>query len=312
MSAAVGTNTSWTVTDIPDLHGRVALVTGANSGIGFETAKALAGHGATVVLACRDADKAVTATERIGAQVPGADLRTVRLDLASLGSVRAAAEQIHSSYQGIDLLINNAGLMWPPQGLTEDGFEIQLGTNHLGHFALTGLLLDLLTAPGSRVVTVSSVGHKRGTVDFDDLQFQRRKYNRSAAYGQSKLANLLFAYELQRRLAAAGSPTVSLAAHPGMAATPLMRHVTGPTGLIVSVVLKLSGQRSVEEAALPTLRAATDPAATGGQYYGPDGRGESRGLPTLVASNTLSNDAELQRRLWQESEKLTGVTYKFG
>jgi NAD(P)-dependent dehydrogenase (short-subunit alcohol dehydrogenase family) len=310
MSVTVQAAANWTAASIPDQTGRVAVITGANTGIGLETAKALAGHGATVVLACRDPKKAQEAQAAVAAASPRGEASVVRLDLASLASVRDAAQQIGEQYQSVDLLINNAGLMWPPQGYTADGFELQFGVNHLGHFALTGLLLDRLGGDGARVVTVSSVGHRRGQIDLADPDFRERKYNRTAAYGQSKLANLLFAYELQRRLTAAGAPLASLAAHPGMASTELYRDTGGPTGMIVTVVLKLSGH-PVDQAALPSLRAATDPSAAGGQYYGPGGRGETRGFPVVVQSSTLSNDTELAKRLWAKSEELTGVTYSF-
>ena len=206
----------WTALDVPHQKGRVAVVTGASSGIGFETAKVLSERGATVVLACRDADRAADAALRITTEIPAADLRTVRLDLASLASVREAAQEIRASCGRVDLLINNAGVMWPPRSTTRDGFELQLGTNHLGHFAFTGQLLDhMRSVPGARIVTVSSGAHRHGDIYFDDLQFERAQYSRTRAYGQSKLANLMFTYELQRRLAASGSPLIALAAHPG-------------------------------------------------------------------------------------------------
>ena len=217
----------WTAADVPDQSGRTAVVTGANSGIGFEAAAILARRGARTVLACRDTGKAEAAAARISAAAPGASVPVVRLDLASLDSIRAAADQILATCDQIDLLINNAGLMWPPYGKTADGFELQFGTNHLGHFALTGLVLEaMLPVPGSRVVTVSSNGHRTGRINFADLQSERR-YGRMAAYAQSKLANLMFTYELQRRLHAAGAPTAALAAHPGAAFTELTRNLPG-------------------------------------------------------------------------------------
>ncbi len=295
----------WTEDDVPDQSGRTAVVTGANSGIGFETARVLAGRGATVVLACRNLGKAKDAADRIGAAAPDADIRVVRLDLASLASVRDAAAELRASYQSLGLLINNAGLMFPPYGTTEDGFEQQFGVNHLAHFALTGLLLDrLLTSPGSRIVTVSSVGHRQGVINFDDLQSARR-YRRMAAYGQSKLANLMFTYELQRRLASAGAETIALAAHPGFAGTDLMRHTPGWIRAASAVL----PSQSAGMGALPTLRAAADRGAHGGGYYGPSGWFEQRGYPKQVNSSARSHDADVQRRLWKESERLTGVTY---
>jgi len=298
----------WTVADVPDQQGRTAVVTGANSGIGFEAAAVLAQRGAVTVLACRDTGKAERAAARLSATAPQAKVSVVRLDLASLDSVRAAAEQIRASHELLDLLINNAGLMMPPRGTTADGFELQFGTNHLGHFALTGLLLDrLLTVPGSRVVTVSSNGHRAGRINFADLQSERR-YGRMSAYAQSKLANLMFTYELERRLRAAGAATIALAAHPGSAGTDLVRHFPG----VMQTVYSRAGgvfKQSAAMGALPTLRAATDPAARGGEYYGPGGFAQMTGYPVRVSSNGRSRDEQAQRRLWAESERLTGVTF---
>jgi NAD(P)-dependent dehydrogenase (short-subunit alcohol dehydrogenase family) len=298
----------WTELDVPQQRGRVAVVTGANTGLGFETARVLAEHGASVVLAVRDVEKGKQAADRIVAQAPGADLAIQRLDLTSLDSVRAAAAELRSSYPKIDLLINNAGIMTPPKRTTRDGFELQFGVNHLGHFALTGLLLDLmLPVPGSRVVTVSSMAHRvRAGIRFDDLQSER-SYDRVAAYGQSKLANLLFTYELQRRLAPLGG-TIAVAAHPGVAATELVRNLPGPVRLVLPAVMPLFTQGPAM-GALPTLRAATDPAVLGGQYYGPDGWRENRGHPRVVASSKQSHDEAVQRRLWAVSEQLTGVRF---
>jgi NAD(P)-dependent dehydrogenase (short-subunit alcohol dehydrogenase family) len=301
----------WTAADIPDQTGSVVVVTGANTGLGYETASALADHGAHVVLAVRNLDKGKDAAARITAQSPGADVALQELDLTSLDSVRAAAEQLRSDHDRIDLLINNAGVMYTPKSTTQDGFELQFGTNHLGHFAFTGLLLDrLLPVAGSRVVTVSSVGHRiLADIHFDDLQWERR-YNRVAAYGQAKLANLLFTYELQRRLAAHGT-TIAAAAHPGMSDTELMRNMPAP---LVSTFERIAPLVAQDAAigALPTLRAATDPAVLGGQYYGPDGIGQTRGYPKIVGSSKKSHDAEKQKRLWAVSEELTGVVYPVG
>ncbi len=291
--------------DVPDQGGRTAVVTGANSGIGFETARVLAEHGATVILACRD----VSRGEAAAAQISGPGPVAVQLlDLGSLASVRAAATEIHERHQRLDLLINNAGLMMPPYGTTSDGFEQQFGTNHLGHFALTGLLLDLLLATaGSRVVTVSSNMHRAGRLNFADLQSAQR-YRRVAAYGQSKLANLMFSYELQRRLAAAGARTSALAAHPGTAITALTRYFPPAVDRAYHAMGQPIAQQP-QAGALPTLRAATDPAARGGEYYGPDGWLEFKGHPHRVSSSARSHDEQAQRRLWQESERLTGVRY---
>ncbi|MBV8860438.1 MAG: SDR family NAD(P)-dependent oxidoreductase [Mycobacterium sp.] len=298
----------WTTADIPDQTGRVAVITGANTGLGYETALALAGHGAHVVLAVRNVDKGKDAVARITAASPGAEVALQELDLTSLDSIRAAARQLRSDHDRIDLLINNAGVMYTPKSNTKDGFELQFGTNHLGHFAFTGLLLDrLLPVAGSRIVTVSSVGHRiLADIHFDDLQFERG-YNRVRAYGQAKLANLLFTYELQRRLAARGT-TIAAAAHPGFSDTELMRHLPGPIESVFRIAAPLVTQDAAN-GALPQLRAATDPAVAGGQYYGPSGIAQSQGSPVVVGSSKKSHDPELQRRLWTVSEELTGVVY---
>ena len=299
----------WTAADVPDQSGRVAVVTGANTGIGYEAALVLAGKGAKVVIAVRNLDKGNKAVAALKKVHPGANVTLQELDLSSLASVRAAAEALSAAHPRLDLLINNAGVMYPPKETTADGFELQFGTNHLGHFALTGLLLDtLLDVPGSRVVTVASIAHRQlADIHFDDLQWER-KYNRVAAYGQSKLANLMFSYELQRRLAAKGAPTIAVAAHPGVSNTELMRHVPG-SGL--PGVMKLAGliTNSPAVGALATLRAATDPGAQGGQYYGSSGFQEIVGYPALVSSSAKSQDVAVQQRLWTVSQELTGVSY---
>jgi NAD(P)-dependent dehydrogenase (short-subunit alcohol dehydrogenase family) len=301
---------TWTLQNIPDQTGRVAIVTGATSGTGFETAKTLAGKGATVVLACRNHLKATEAVRRIQEAYPGAQVEVQMLDLGSLRSVRVAAAAIRERFSRLDLLINNAGLMIPPYGKTEDGFESQIGTNHFGPFTFTGLLLDrLLATPGSRIVTMSSGMHRMGRIDFEDLHSERR-YRAWAAYGQSKLANLLFTYELQRRLRAAGSGALSLAAHPGWARTELQRHAKQSWWL--GGLMSGFGSFLAQDAlggALPLLRAATDPSAKGGEYYGPSGFQEFKGDPVLVQSNPGSHDTDLQQRLWRCSELSTGVIY---
>ncbi|ALE84466.1 short-chain dehydrogenase [Pseudonocardia sp. HH130629-09] len=288
---------------VPDQHGRVAVVTGANVGLGFETARMLAEHGARVVLAVRDIEKGRQAAARTGG-----DVGVQALDLTSLESVSTAAAELRATYPRIDLLINNAGVMYTPKQTTADGFELQFGTNHLGHFALTNLLLErLLPVPGSRVVTVSSTGHRiRAAIHFDDLQWER-SYSRSAAYDQAKLANLMFTYELQRRLAPHGA-TLAVAAHPGASNTELARNT--PAALLVPMgwLAPLLTQ-TPEMGALPTVRAATDPGVLGGQYYGPGGRGEIRGYPTLVSSSDASHDHAVQQRMWTVSEELTGVSF---
>lgn len=297
----------WTAADVPDQSDRVAIVTGATSGLGYDTAAVLAGKGAHVVLAVRNLDKGNQAVDRIKKASPNAAVALQELDLTSLDSVRKAADELRAAYPRIDLLINNAGVMYvPKRETTKDGFEMQFGTNHLGHFALTGQLLDnMLPVEGSRVVTVSSVGHRlMARIHFEDPHLER-KYNRVEAYGQSKLANLLFTYELQRRLNAKGTPTVALAAHPGFSDTELMRHLPG----FIPDFLWRPFTQPADMGALPTLRAATDPGAQGGQYYGPDGLGESTGHPKVVKSSAQSHNEDIQRRLWTLSEELTGVTY---
>jgi len=300
----------WTAEQVPDLHGRTAVVTGANSGIGYQTALALADHGATVVLACRNPAKAADAADRIRAAVPGADVAVEEVDLASLASVRRAADRLRD--RRIDLLINNAGGFRANHVVTEDGFESTFAGNHLGPFALTGLLADrLLETPGSRIVTVSSIGHRRGVIDFDDLQ-ATRGYRGGPAYFQSKLANLMFTYELQRRLSAAGAKTLAVAAHPGNAYTnfgrdlnPIARFAT--EGHVKFLTWWL--MQSQEMGALGTLRAAVDSGVRGGEYYGPPGRAQFRGYPERVESSERSHDVAAQQRLWRESERLSGVTY---
>jgi NAD(P)-dependent dehydrogenase (short-subunit alcohol dehydrogenase family) len=317
----------WTASYLGDHSGRVALVTGANTGIGLETAKMLAVHGCSVVLACRNPAKsqeaaarlraaataAGTATAGAAAAATAGEVATLTVDLASTASIRGGAAEFHDRYDRLDLLINNAGVMIPPYGLTADGFESQFGVNHLGHFALTGLLMDrLLGTPGSRIVTVSSNAHRQGTINFDDLHWQRR-YRPMGAYAQSKLANLLFTYELQRRLEGNGATTMALAAHPGAARTDLMRHSPWLFRFVVSPRTRMLFSWLIQDqdaGALPTLRAATDPDARGGDYYGPNGWNEFTGRhPVRVSSTPHSHDADLQRRLWQLSERLTGVRY---
>ncbi|WP_374158059.1 SDR family NAD(P)-dependent oxidoreductase [Mycobacterium sp. G7A2] len=302
-------STKWTAADVPDQTGRVAVVTGANAGLGLETAAMLAERGARVVVAVRDLGKGEAAVGEIRRRTSNADVALQQLDLSSLASVHTAADELRAAYPRIDLLINNAGVMYPPKQTTADGFELQFGTNHLGHFALTGLLLDhLLQVEGSRVVTVASIAHNiQAGIHFDDLQWER-SYNRVAAYGQSKLANLMFTYELQRRLAAKQAPTVAVAAHPGISNTELMRHIPG-SGLPGFSALAGLVTNSPAVGSLATLRAATDPAVRGGQYYGPSGFRELVGHPVLVQSNRQSHDTDVQQRLWSVSEELTGVKF---
>jgi NAD(P)-dependent dehydrogenase (short-subunit alcohol dehydrogenase family) len=299
----------WAAADMPDLSGRAAVVTGANSGLGRATAWELARHGASVVIAARNTEKGEQAAQAIRADVPDAELRVEELDLADLDSVRAFAERLDE--QRLDLLINNAGLMAPPRRLTKDGFESQFGTNHLGHFALTGQLMGrLLAAPEPRVVTLSSGAHRVGRINFSNLQGERR-YFAWLAYAQSKLANLLFALELQRRATAAGTELKSMAAHPGYAATNLQFAAPRlPDRMVMSVSNRLMAQ-SAEMGALPTLYAATAPDLPGGTFVGPDGFMEGRGHPKVVTGAGRAYDEETARRLWEVSEELTGVRYQF-
>jgi NAD(P)-dependent dehydrogenase (short-subunit alcohol dehydrogenase family) len=299
----------WTTDQIPDQYGRTAIVTGANSGLGLVVTRELARAEATVIMASRDIDKGTKAVEQIKGEIPSAKLEVMRLDLANLGSVRAFAAGFLAGHNRLDLLINNAGVMATPHKRTVDGFELQLGTNHLGHFALTALLMPTLSEMlGARVVTVSSNNHKGGRMTFDDLQGEGH-YSRWGAYAQSKLANLLFALELDRRLKAAGLPVISVAAHPGYSATNLQASGRAlPERIVFQLANRLFAQ-SAETGALPILYAATFPDLPGGSYVGPDGPGEMRGYPGLVQPSDRAKDVATARRLWQISEALTGVRY---
>ena len=293
----------WTPSDIPDQSGRTAVVTGANSGIGFHTARTLAHKGAHVIMACRNPSKAATAREQILDQHPHANCTVGIMDLADLDSVRRFANDLMKDHERLDLLINNAGVMIPPYTQTVQGFELQFGTNHLAHFALTGLLLPLLTATeSSRVVTVSSIVHHFARIDFDDLQHEKR-YIPWEAYGQSKVANLLFCYELQRRLEAQGHPTTSTAAHPGVASTGI-----GRESAMMNTAIPLFSQ-SAEAGAWPTLQAATDEAINGGSYWGPSWFFQMIGAPKQVRSNRHSRDLNTASKLWACSQELTGVRF---
>jgi NAD(P)-dependent dehydrogenase (short-subunit alcohol dehydrogenase family) len=286
----------WTAAQIPDQSGRTIVVTGANSGLGASVARELAAHGAQVIMACRNTAKA----DQVAATMSGAtEVRP--LDLSDLASVRAFAAGVDR----IDVLVNNAGVMAVPQARTADGFELQIGTNHLGHFALTGLLLPKIT---DRVVTLSSAAHRMGKIDLDDLNWNRRRYRRWAAYGQSKLANLMFAFELQRRLSAAGSPVRSLAAHPGYASTDLQSHTESFQDAVMAFGNRVLAQ-SADMGALPTLYAATMPDAGGGEFFGPDGIGQQRGYPKRVGSSAAARNENVAKKLWSLSETLTAVAF---
>ena len=299
--------TVFTEASVPNQSGRTVLITGANTGLGHETARVLAAKNARVLLACRSTDKGRSARDRILALHPNADIEVVQLDLGSLESIREAADQIRAEPR-LDLIINNAGIMYPPHEETADGFESQFGVNHLGHFALTGRLMDKVRAtPGARVVTVSSQGHRMrgGEIDFDDVHAEK-SYSRQKRYNMSKLANLLFTYELQRRFEAAGVDAVSIASHPGGSQTDLGRHMSKWTMILLKPFAPLITHPPAA-AALTTLRAATDPSATGGQYYGPAGFLEMTGPPVAVESSAASHDRDVARRLWDLSIELTGV-----
>ena len=305
-------NAQWTTDDMKDQSGRTAVVTGANSGLGLVTARELARAGAHVVLGCRNLEKGGRATEEIRRGVRGAEVEVASLDLADLSAVRSFADGFLEEHGKLDLLVNNAGVMAPPRRLTRDGFELQLGTNHLGHFALTGLLIGQMDGrEDARVVTVSSPAHRAGRINFDNLQGERR-YFRWNAYGQSKLANLLFAFEFDRRLRAAGSSVKSTAAHPGYAATNLQSAAAPKLDRLLMAVGNRVIAQSDEMGALPILYAATFPGLDGGTYVGPDGCGEQRGYPRPVGSSAAAKDERAAARLWSVSEELTGVRFDFG
>lgn len=291
----------WTFENIPDQSGRVAIVTGANSGIGYETAKALAAKGAAVIMACRNRDKAFRASENIRHDLPQANLQIIHIDLADLGTVQDFSQAFKVRYDRLDLLINNAGVMMPPYTLTKDGFELQFGANHLGHFALTGQLLDIiLGTPRARIVNVSSSMHRRGTIDFDNLNAEM-SYSPQGAYSQSKLANLLFTLQLNKHLAGTGADAMAVSAHPGWTVTGLQRG-------FLQVVSRVIGQ-SPPMGALPTLRAAVDKDVQPDDYYGPEGFMEMRGYPVKVGSIPAAKDPACAQKLWQVSEQMTAVSY---
>ena len=302
----------WTARDIPDQTGRTAVVTGANSGLGKVTARELGRAGATVIIACRNTDKGEQAAADIRRDVASADLSVQRLDLADLASIRSFAQALAADHDRLDLLINNAGIMAPPRRLTADGFESQIGTNHLGHFALTGLLLPTLLAAGApRVVTISSPAHRMGKIRLDDLQYEHG-YNNWLAYSQSKLANLMFCFELARRATEAGTALVSVAAHPGYAATNLQ--FAGPAKFYERAVMAIGNKviaQSADMGALPSLYAATVADLPSGSFVGPDGFMEGRGHPHVVSAAARAYDRDTWTRLWELSEQLTGVSFRF-
>lgn len=305
----------WTIEDIPDLTGKTAVITGADGGLGRETTRGLAAAGATVVMACRNSTEGEAAAAAIRQDLPQADLQVREIDLADLASIARFADNLGAAGERIDILINNAGVMALPELRTTDGFEMQIGVNHLGHFALTGLLLDRLrAAPAARVVTVSSFAHAFGRVDLEDLHFRRRRYGKWQSYAQSKLANLLFASRLQKLLAAAKAPTISVAAHPGYAATPLLTTSSEISGSRLWSGFMNTGNRLVAQTpaagALPSLYAATVANVVGGEFFGPDGLTRLRGNPRRSRPSARTLKRGVAEQLWQLSETQTGIRYR--
>ena len=302
---------NWTKHNIPDLTGKVIIITGGNSGIGFEAAKEFARKGAQTILACRNMDKAETALAQIKEEIPNAATKVMHLDLSVQASVHQFVAEFKDKYKRLDVLVNNAGIMAVPYTTTVDGFESQFATNHLGHFALTGLLIDLLLdTPGSRVINVSSNGHRMGRMDFDNLMYEGGEgYSPLRAYGRSKLTNILFTYELQRRYQANDANAISVAVHPGLAITNLINHLENRWYFKLLKPLLVSWAQSPSMSALPTIRAAIDSDVKGGDYYGPGGSRGIKGYPVLTTSSEASHNEADARRLWQVSEELTGVSY---
>lgn len=304
-------NREWTTANITDLSGKTIIVTGGNSGLGYEAVKAFAQNGAKVIMACRSLEKGENAKNKILESGVSGTIEVAVLDLMNLKSIRAFAIWFKTKNTRLDVLLNNAGIMTTPYFTTKDGFEAQIGTNHLGHFALTGLLINCLkSTPNSRIVTVSSIAHKQGKIDFSNLLFEGGKgYTPMKAYGRSKLANLLFTYELQRRLETKQINSMALAAHPGVSNTNLFQHLEKNYFIkLINPLISLFKQAQ-EMGALPEIRAAVDPKAKGGDYYGPNGFMEMKGHPVIVQSNKASHDEKVAKKLWEWSEKLTGVFY---
>jgi len=302
---------NWTKANIPDLTGKVIIVTGGNSGLGYESVKAFAEKGAEVILASRSVEKGEAAKNLMG-KVKG-NISVLPLDLMDFSSIKNFTEKFQQKYKRLDVLLNNAGIMTTPYFLTKDGLEAQMGTNHFGHFALTGLLFGLIkNTPASRIVNVSSMAHKQGKMDFDNLLFENGKgYSPIKSYGRSKLSNLLFTYELQRRIEAKGIKSIAVAAHPGVSNTNLARYLEDK--LIFKILMPLMSPfiQEQEMGALPQIRASVDENVKGGDYYGPDGFNEMKGFPVLVKSNAASHNSEDARKFWEVSEKITGVSFQF-
>ncbi|MEM7375679.1 MAG: oxidoreductase [Bacteroidota bacterium] len=304
-------NKTWTIENIPDLSGKVIIVTGGNSGLGYESVKAFARKGAEVILACRNTDKGHTAKAEIG-QTKG-NIQVMELDLMDFASIKAFSDTFKKRYKKLDVLLNNAGIMTTPYFLTKDGLEAQNGTNHFGHFALTAHLSDTLKdSSGSRVVNVSSLAHKNGNMDFDNLLFEEGKdYSPLKSYGRSKLANLLFTYELQRQFEANNVNSIAVAAHPGASQTNLARHLEKKWWFMFVRPLFMLMTQSQERGALPQIRASVDPAVKGADYYGPGGMGEMRGDPVKVKSTDAARSQEDAATLWKVSEELTHTQFQF-
>ncbi|MCT4644894.1 MAG: oxidoreductase [Carboxylicivirga sp.] len=301
----------WTSKDIPEIENKIVIVTGGNIGLGYESVKLLSEKGAEVILACRNKQKGEEAKRKIQALNRDAMVNVMKLDLANLASIREFSSEYKRKYNKLDILLNNAGVMMCPKNETYDGFELQFGTNHLGHFALTGLLFDLLqTTKNSRIVTVSSRAHYSGEIDFNDLMWNNRVYDKALAYAQSKIANLYFTYELQRRIQKSGLSVMSVAAHPGRSNTNLAQHLGSRTinFLIKNILMPIMTQ-SAQTGALAGIRAAVAPEVNGGEYYGPNGKSEKKGYPVIVESNALSHNIQIAERSWDESEKLTGIKF---
>ena len=306
-------NEKWTTADIPDLTGKVIIVTGGNSGLGYESVKAFAQNGAEVIMACRSVEKGEAARAEIMKNKPNGKIKIMPLDLMNLSSVSNFTDKFKENYNRLDVLLNNAGIMIPPYGLTKDGFESQIRTNHLGHFALTGLLIDLIVkTPKSRVVSTGSLAHKNGKMDFNNFLFDNGKgYTPMKAYGRSKLANLLFIYELQRRFEVNNINSIAVAAHPGVSQTNLMRFIEGKFYYRLLKPLSSFFLQSAAMGALPQLMAAVDNNVKGGDYYGPEGFNEMKGSPVKVKSIPASYNTEDAKKLWELSKKLTGINYNF-
>lgn len=303
--------TDWTIEEIDDLKGKIVVVTGANVGLGFESTRIFAQKNATVIMACRSMEKANEAKFQIEDEFPNADLVTMRLDLGSLKSIKSFTEIFKKNYKRLDILLNNAGIMTVPYGKTEDGFELQNGVNHLGHFALTAQLFDILkNTPNSRIVNVSSLAHRQGKMDFDNYLFENGNYDKMKSYSRSKLSNLLFTYELDRRIKEKGYAIKAIAAHPGVSSTELGRYLKAEPSSSPFLKFALRYGQTPRQGCLPEVRASLDVNAKSGQYYGPNGLIGLKGKPVLVKSSKRSHNLNDAKMLWEKSEKLTNIDFK--